>query len=258
MIKSLLLRSFPSPLLIEARDVNRSSKRVVSSTITCSSSRSDDALNIPKLDPFSRTKIERAVKSLPLIQKSENELADYCSTLEGDDSYSCWRAYFELKDLEVASWEVPSARKSVCNIQYALTSVCPKKMEYREQCHSKIALATHLMQTIGLCSCLSYRYCVNLAFFPNPNSLSSAQRKVRSQNIAFHDSTWRNRALWRVLILTVLDIAGYLPAELGLLTDVALFHINSKHGFCGNHPQELFPKLTLINEFDVSNNRFVW
>ncbi|KAL9370936.1 hypothetical protein Peur_036076 [Populus x canadensis] len=100
MIKSLLLRSFPSPLLIEARDVNRSSKRVVSSTITCSSSRSDDALNIPKLDPFSRTKIERAVKSLPLIQKSENELADYCSTLEGDDSYSCWRAYFELKDLE--------------------------------------------------------------------------------------------------------------------------------------------------------------
>nr|TKS05296.1 hypothetical protein D5086_0000133930 [Populus alba] len=65
-------------------------------------------------------------------------------------------------------------------------------------------------------------------------------------------------ALWRVLILTVLDIAGYLPAELGLLTDVALFHINSKHGFCGNHPQELFPKLTLINEFDVSNNRFVW
>jgi hypothetical protein len=81
MIKSLLLRSFPSPLLIEARDVNRSSKRVVSSTITCSS-RSDDALNIPKLDPFSRTKIERAVKSLPLIQKSESELAGKCFKLD--------------------------------------------------------------------------------------------------------------------------------------------------------------------------------
>jgi hypothetical protein len=28
-------------------------------------------------------------------------VSDYCSTLEGDESYSCWRAYFELKDLEV-------------------------------------------------------------------------------------------------------------------------------------------------------------
>lgn len=26
---------------------------------------------------------------------------DYCTTLEGDDCYSCWRAYFELKDLQV-------------------------------------------------------------------------------------------------------------------------------------------------------------
>lgn len=27
---------------------------------------------------------------------------EYCSRLEGDESYSCWRAYFELKDLEVS------------------------------------------------------------------------------------------------------------------------------------------------------------
>lgn len=27
-------------------------------------------------------------------------VSDYCCKLEGDDSYSCWRAYFELKDLE--------------------------------------------------------------------------------------------------------------------------------------------------------------
>lgn len=64
----------------------------------CSSSRSHAF--IPKLEPFSRTKLERAVRDPPLIEKSENELADYCSTLEGDESYSCWRAYFELKDLE--------------------------------------------------------------------------------------------------------------------------------------------------------------
>ena len=29
--------------------------------------------------------------------------ADYCSVLEGDDSYNCWQAYFELKDLEVSA-----------------------------------------------------------------------------------------------------------------------------------------------------------
>ncbi|KAL3735434.1 hypothetical protein ACJRO7_024549 [Eucalyptus globulus] len=55
---------------------------------------------IPKLEPFSRTRLERNLREPPLIQKCENELADYCSMLEGDSSYSCWRAYFELKDLE--------------------------------------------------------------------------------------------------------------------------------------------------------------
>ncbi|KAI7757529.1 hypothetical protein M8C21_017075 [Ambrosia artemisiifolia] len=66
-------------------------------TICCSSRNN---AYIPKLEPFSRTKLDRMVKDPPLIQKSENDLADYCSTLEGDQSYSCWRAYFELKELE--------------------------------------------------------------------------------------------------------------------------------------------------------------
>lgn len=51
------------------------------------------------------------------------------------------------------------------------------------------------------------------------------------------------------------DIAGYFPVELGLLTDVALFHLNSNR-FCGIVP-ESFSKLTLMHEFDVSNNRLV-
>ncbi|XP_021286696.1 CCG-binding protein 1 [Herrania umbratica] len=102
MIKSILLRTYSSAILVEAKDIHRtglspSSKTRFTSTIRCSSS--SDAY-IPKLEPFSRTKFERAIKEPPLIEKSEKELADYCSTLEGDDSYSCWRAYFELKDLE--------------------------------------------------------------------------------------------------------------------------------------------------------------
>ncbi|MQL87468.1 hypothetical protein Taro_020011 [Colocasia esculenta] len=50
------------------------------------------------------------------------------------------------------------------------------------------------------------------------------------------------------------DIAGYLPEELGLLTDLALFHINSNR-FCGTVPQK-FDKLKLLFELDLSNNRF--
>ncbi|KAK1282555.1 Leucine-rich repeat extensin-like protein 4 [Acorus calamus] len=51
------------------------------------------------------------------------------------------------------------------------------------------------------------------------------------------------------------DIAGYLPEELGLLTDLALFHINSNR-FCGTVPHR-FRDLRLLFELDLSNNRFV-
>ncbi|XP_052190557.1 leucine-rich repeat extensin-like protein 6 [Diospyros lotus] len=49
-------------------------------------------------------------------------------------------------------------------------------------------------------------------------------------------------------------IAGYLPEELGLLTDLALLHINSNR-FCGSLP-ESFRFLHLLYELDVSNNLF--
>ncbi|XP_022032942.1 leucine-rich repeat extensin-like protein 4 [Helianthus annuus] len=51
------------------------------------------------------------------------------------------------------------------------------------------------------------------------------------------------------------DIAGYLPSEIGLLTDLALFDINSNR-FCGTVPTS-FKNLTLLYELDISNNRFV-
>ncbi|KAK8698963.1 hypothetical protein V6N13_115063 [Hibiscus sabdariffa] len=51
------------------------------------------------------------------------------------------------------------------------------------------------------------------------------------------------------------DIAGYFPVEMGLLTDLALLHLNSNR-FCGVVP-ESFSRLELMYEFDISNNRFV-
>ncbi|KAI3441351.1 uncharacterized protein J3R85_002630, partial [Psidium guajava] len=106
-MKSVLIRSCSSPWLVEAGDhlcgLRSSGARAPSRfapTVRCSSRGN---AYIPKLEPFSRTKFERGLKEPPLIRKCENELADYCSTLEGDESYSCWRAYFELKDLEKES-----------------------------------------------------------------------------------------------------------------------------------------------------------
>ncbi|XP_050231783.1 CCG-binding protein 1 [Mercurialis annua] len=105
MIKSIIIQSSSPLAVVESKDFNgcttaNTSKKVCLAISCSSSSSSRSSSYIPKLQPFSRTKLERAVKSPPLIQKCENELSDYCSTLEGDDSYSCWRAYFELKDLE--------------------------------------------------------------------------------------------------------------------------------------------------------------
>ncbi|KAF5727233.1 hypothetical protein HS088_TW22G00922 [Tripterygium wilfordii] len=111
MIKSVFRSCSSSPLLIEAKEIPwkitssippsspiTTTTRFSAKAITCSSSANGS--HIPKLEPFSRTKLERVLKEPPLIEKCENDLSDYCSTLEGDDSYSCWRAYFELKDLE--------------------------------------------------------------------------------------------------------------------------------------------------------------
>ncbi|MBA0633828.1 hypothetical protein Godav_025663, partial [Gossypium davidsonii] len=50
------------------------------------------------------------------------------------------------------------------------------------------------------------------------------------------------------------DIAGTLPEELGLLNDIALFHVNSNR-FCGEIPWS-FKELKRLFELDLSNNRF--
>ncbi|KAI3716079.1 hypothetical protein L6452_23147 [Arctium lappa] len=87
----MMIRSMPS----QAPYVSH--PRLPTTTICCSL-RSNSY--IPKLEAFSRSKIDRIVKDLPLIEKAENDLAEYCSTLEGDSSYNCWRAYFDLKELQ--------------------------------------------------------------------------------------------------------------------------------------------------------------
>ncbi|KAH6814869.1 hypothetical protein C2S51_023887 [Perilla frutescens var. frutescens] len=93
------------PLSTNAFVVESNGSKSRNGAVRCSVSRNNAC--IPKLEPFSRNKFDRAVKEPPLIQKAENQIAGkfssllhYCVVLEGEDSYSCWKAYFELKDLE--------------------------------------------------------------------------------------------------------------------------------------------------------------
>lgn len=75
MLKSVVIGSGPFTIPSEAKDVygSRTSHETRLPSVVCSSSRAF----IPKLEPFSRTKFERAVKDRPLIEKSESELSGF-------------------------------------------------------------------------------------------------------------------------------------------------------------------------------------
>ncbi|KAK9129653.1 hypothetical protein Sjap_010140 [Stephania japonica] len=102
MLRSITTLPSSSSLFLETVDGprSRSSWRAASSTICCSSSSSRNHGQIPKLEPFSRSKADRWLREPSLIEKTENDISDYCLALEGDDCYYCWRSYFELKNLE--------------------------------------------------------------------------------------------------------------------------------------------------------------
>ncbi|PKA54320.1 hypothetical protein AXF42_Ash000153 [Apostasia shenzhenica] len=99
MLRSLVSPTSPSALLFESAGGDLCRRFPTrSSSASCCVQRTRGS--VPKLEPFSRSRIDRGIKEPPFLRKSENDLTDYCSTLDGDDAYSCWKAYFELKDLE--------------------------------------------------------------------------------------------------------------------------------------------------------------
>ena len=57
------------------------------------------------------------------------------------------------------------------------------------------------------------------------------------------------------LDMNAADVAGYLPKEIGLMSDLAVLHLNSNR-FCGVIPEEI-RNMTELYELDASNNRFV-
>ncbi|KAL5984847.1 hypothetical protein ACLOJK_038683 [Asimina triloba] len=54
----------------------------------------------PRTNSFTRKDLGKPLIYVSFLHVHGAGAPDYCSTLEGDASYECWTAYFELKDLE--------------------------------------------------------------------------------------------------------------------------------------------------------------
>ncbi|KAK8997956.1 hypothetical protein V6N11_012491 [Hibiscus sabdariffa] len=80
---------------------------------------------------------------------------------------------------------------------------------------------------------------------------------VCNYNSVYCVSTLDNKRIRTVVSIDLNhdDIVGYLSEEVRLLSDLALFHINTNR-FCGAVPHK-FEHLKRMFELDLSNNRFV-
>jgi len=70
-----------------------------------SESSSHQAAQTPKLEPFSRDKITRGIREPTLLRKAEKAIMDQCSSLEGEESFQCWEAFFEFEKMKEESEE---------------------------------------------------------------------------------------------------------------------------------------------------------
>jgi hypothetical protein len=95
MLGSTLLQSTASSSGVMARPPARSGRSRFA-VVRCVR----DYSSIPKGKPWKPSYLERMTDELPFVQRIEEKLSDYCTTLEGEECCSCWEAYHELQDLE--------------------------------------------------------------------------------------------------------------------------------------------------------------
>ncbi|GAB2210501.1 hypothetical protein Drorol1_Dr00015768 [Drosera rotundifolia] len=84
-------------------NVTRTTTTMAARCCSLSSSESEDSDSMtrkkhtPIKDGFTMSPIEFLFKNPPFIERTRNELADYCGRLEGDECYRCWDAYYDLR-----------------------------------------------------------------------------------------------------------------------------------------------------------------
>ncbi|EER90829.1 hypothetical protein BDA96_01G081200 [Sorghum bicolor] len=107
MLSSTTLRSLvpaavasPSPAHVTACSSPAVGRRVPAAVVVRAVRNYD---SIPKREPFSSSRSildEFLRQDKPLVQRTKDQITDYCTTTEGDECCSCWDAYFELNKLE--------------------------------------------------------------------------------------------------------------------------------------------------------------
>ncbi|KQK13028.1 CCG-binding protein 1 [Brachypodium distachyon] len=96
--------------------------------------------SIPKREPFSssRSILDEFFRlEKPLVQRTKDQITDYCTTLEGDECCSCWDAYFELNKLEqeLPKEEIASmVKESQADPRYLISSI-----HHRSESRKKMA-----------------------------------------------------------------------------------------------------------------------
>ncbi|CAD6206775.1 unnamed protein product [Miscanthus lutarioriparius] len=100
--------------------------------------------SIPKREPFSSSRSildEFLRQDKPLVQRTKDQITDYCTTTEGDECCSCWDAYFELNKLEQ---ELPKeeisrmVKDSEGDVRYLIQSI-----HHRSDLRKKVAEKAH-------------------------------------------------------------------------------------------------------------------
>ncbi|CAM6111236.1 unnamed protein product [Calypogeia fissa] len=54
----------------------------------------------PKLEPFSQSRLSRAMRERSFLRKAEDAMNEKCMVLEGEDAFECWEALFDYENMK--------------------------------------------------------------------------------------------------------------------------------------------------------------
>uniref|UniRef100_A0A0E0P1Q7 Uncharacterized protein n=1 Tax=Oryza rufipogon TaxID=4529 RepID=A0A0E0P1Q7_ORYRU len=150
--------------------------------------------SIPKREPFSSSRSvldEFLRQEKPLVQRTKDQITDYCTTLEGDECCSCWDAYFELNKLEQELPKEEIARMvkdSEGDPRYLINSI-----HHRSDLRKKMAEKSH-----NSLSSNSLGQAAKPRPFPVPDGLPKTQEELAEEQEALMPESSYTRLLRRM------------------------------------------------------------
>ncbi|CAN6281234.1 unnamed protein product [Urochloa humidicola] len=150
--------------------------------------------SIPKGEPFSSSRSildEFLRQEKPLVQRTKDQITDYCTTVEGDECCSCWDAYFELNKLEQELPKEEIARMvkdSEGDVKYLIDSI-----HHRSNLRKKMAEKAR-----GTVSSDSRGQTAKPRPFPVPDGLPKTQEELAEEQEALMPESSYTRLLRRM------------------------------------------------------------